>query len=72
MSHTSAPIRVTIWNEYVHERQEPSVAELYPDGLHGALAKSLAAPDLLIRTATLDQPEHGLTQAVLDATNVLL
>jgi trehalose utilization protein len=67
-----SPIRVTIWNEYVHEKQEPSVGALYPEGIHGALAKSLAAPDLAIRTATLEEPEHGLTQEVLNATDVLL
>ncbi len=65
-------IRVTIWNEYVHELKEPSVRALYPDGIHGALAKNLAASDLDIRTATLDEPEHGLTQKVLDTTDVLL
>ena len=72
MQKTTTPIRVTIWNENVHEQQEPSVAELYPGGIHGSLAKSLAAPDLVIRTATLQEPEHGLTQDVLDATDVLL
>jgi len=65
-------INVTIWNEYVHEKQEPSVRELYPDGIHGALARSLAAPDLEIKTATLEEPEHGLTQEVLNKTDVLL
>ena len=68
----ASPIRVTIWNEYVHEKQEPSVGALYPEGIHGALAKSLAAPDLAIRTATLEEPEHGLTQEVLNSTDVLL
>ena len=68
----STPLRVTIWNEHVHEKNEPSVAALYPDGIHGALAKSLAAPDLAIRTATLDEPEHGLSPEVLGATDVLL
>ena len=68
----TSPIRVTIWNEYVHEKKEPSVAAIYPDGIHGMLAKHLAAPDLAIRTATLDAPEHGLTQEVLNATDVLL
>ena len=67
-----APIRVTIWNEYVHEKKEPSVAALYPEGLHRILAKSLAAPDLTFRTATLNEPEHGLTQEVLNDTDVLL
>ncbi len=70
MSHSK--INVTIWNEFVHEQKEPSVKALYPDGIHGALAKNLAAPDLEIRTATLEEPEHGLTQAVLDNTDVLL
>jgi len=65
-------IRVTIWNEYVHEKQEPCVGALYPEGIHGALAKSLAAPDLAIRTATLEEPEHGLTPEVLNKTDVLL
>jgi len=68
----SLKINVTIWNEYVHEKLEPSVMELYPDGLHGALSKNLAAPDLEIRTATLEEPEHGLTQEVLNSTDVLL
>ena len=72
MSDTNTPIRVTIWNENVHERQEPSVARLYPSGIHGALAERLAAPDLEIRTATLEQPEHSLPPEVLAATDVLL
>ncbi len=65
-------INVTIWHEYVHEKTNPAVRALYPDGIHGALAKNLAAQDLNIRTATLEEPEHGLTQAVLDNTDVLL
>ncbi len=65
-------IRVTIWNEFIHEKHNPEVKKLYPDGIHGMLAKVLAASDLEIRTATLDEPEHGLTQEVLDNTDVLL
>jgi len=68
----SSKINVTIWNEYIHEQKEPSVKAIYPDGIHGALAKVLAALDLEIRTATLDEPEHGLSQKVLDSTDVLL
>lgn len=65
-------IRVTIWNENVHEKTNADVRKLYPEGLHGVLAKNLAASDLTIRTATLDQPEHGLTEEVLNDTDVLL
>lgn len=65
------PLRVTIWNEFRHERTREDVKAVYPDGIHAELARGLAADDLAIRTATLDEPEHGLTQAVLAETDVL-
>jgi trehalose utilization protein len=65
-------INVTIWNEHRHEQQNPVVANLYPDGIHGAIAKGLEGRGFNIRTATLDEPEHGLTQDVLDSTDVLI
>ncbi|MDD5728982.1 MAG: ThuA domain-containing protein [Victivallales bacterium] len=65
-------INVTIWNENVHEKTNSAVLELYPGGLHGFLARQLAASDLNIRTATLEEPEHGLTEEVLDNTDVLI
>lgn len=68
----SDAIAVTIWNEYRHERDNPHVAAIYPNGIHGALADSLSRHGLAVRTATLDEPEHGLTEAVLASTDVLL
>jgi trehalose utilization protein len=62
---------VTVWNEYRHERSDEKVAKIYPHGIHGALA-ALMDDDLEVRTATLDEPDHGLTEEVLDATDVLL
>ncbi|MEM9703251.1 MAG: trehalose utilization protein ThuA, partial [Planctomycetota bacterium] len=67
----SAPLRVTVWNEFRHERERDDVKAVYPDGIHEELARGLAADDLAIRTATLDEAEHGLTEAVLDDTDVL-
>ena len=64
-------LRVTIWHEYRHEKRDEHVASVYPEGIHGALAKGLAPYGFDIRTATLDEPEHGLTQEVLDNTDVL-
>ena len=72
MPHIS-PIRVTIWNEFVHERQNPTVAQIYPNGIHRALADVLSKhDDFQVRTATLEEPDHGLPQDVLDQTDVLL
>jgi trehalose utilization protein len=65
-------IRVTIWNEFHHEKHIPAVGELYPKGLHGAIAEGIQSDDFEIRTATLDEAEHGLTDEVLENTDVLL
>lgn len=67
------PIRVTIWNEFRHERENETYAAIYPNGIHGAIAEGLAdASDLQIATATLDEPQHGLTRERLDNTDVLV
>jgi trehalose utilization protein len=69
-------IRVTVWNENIHERQAGSVAaQLYPAGMHGAIAdglRELLGDAAIVGTATMEQPEHGLDADVLDATDVLL
>jgi trehalose utilization protein len=64
--------RVTVWNEFRHERENPAVHAIYPDGIHATLAAALGAAGLETRTATLDEPEHGLTAEVLAATDVLV
>ena len=66
-------INVTVWNEYRHERQEESIGKVYPEGIHNAIAKHLKSFDNLnVSTATLDEPEHGLTDEVLNSTDVLI
>jgi trehalose utilization protein len=66
-------IRVTVWNEYRHEREEERYRAVYPDGIHGAIAEGLSAStDLNVRTATLDEPENGLPEDVLMETDVLI
>ncbi len=69
---SSEKINVTIWNENIHEQSKPKILELYPGAIHGFLADKLGSPDLNIRTATLEQPEHGLTEEVLQNTDVLV
>jgi trehalose utilization protein len=64
-------LRVTIWNEGRHEKKNPKVAELYPQGMHEALAAGLRSHGFDVRTATQDEPEHGLTDDVLNNTDVL-
>lgn len=74
MNNTAtSSIRVTVWGEYRHEKKNAKVAAIYPQGMHEAIAAPLRAQaGIEARTATLDQPEHGLTQDVLDSTDVLI
>jgi trehalose utilization protein len=66
-------IRVTVWNEYRHEKEDESIAAIYPDGIHSAIAAGLGSQgDFSIRTATLDEPSNGLTDDVLAETDVLI
>ena len=65
-------IRVTVWNEFRHEKMSEKVAALYPDGLHAAIGAFLVSDEVRVRYATLDDPEQGLPDEVLNETDVLL
>ena len=70
-------LRIRVWNEGVHEAlNEPShIGEIYPDGIHGAIAAGLRSfyPEAEITTAVLaTDDEHGLDEEVLAETDVLL
>ena len=67
-----AKINVTIWNEFRHEKEHEGIRKIYPEGIHGAIAKGIADDDLNIRLASLDEPEHGLTDEVINSTDVMI
>jgi len=70
-----AGLRVTVWGENLHEQQDPAVRAIYPDGMHttiaAAIREHLGADASVVRTATFDQPQHGLSEAILAETDVL-
>ena len=66
-------IRVTIFNEFVHEQKDERVRKIYPKGIHSVLASFLdQEADVSVHTATLQETEHGLTEEALQNTDVLL
>ncbi|MBP1587265.1 MAG: ThuA domain-containing protein [Clostridia bacterium] len=66
-------IRVTVWNEFYHEKVSEAIGQIYPDGIHGAIAGFLSKDEnLSVRTVTFDDPEYGLSDEVLDSTDVLI
>jgi trehalose utilization protein len=68
------PIRVVVWGENRHEQLEPEVAEIYPSGMHTTIKEGIeefAGERVSVTTVTLDDPEHGLTEELLERTDVL-
>jgi trehalose utilization protein len=71
---TENVIRVTVWGENVHEQTMEEVAAIYPNGMHEAIAAGIReelGEQGQIRTSTLQEPEHGVTEDVLAETDVL-
>ncbi|NEN05420.1 trehalose utilization protein ThuA [Diaminobutyricibacter tongyongensis] len=72
---TDRPIRVLVWGENRHEKLQPNVAAIYPDGMHATIAEGIRenlGDGANVETATLDDPEHGLTEKVLANLDVLV
>ncbi len=66
-------IRVTVWNEGVHEKTDNEVAGVYPAGIHGCIKNFLSSQDdMEVTTATLAQRRCGLSDDVLENTDVLI
>lgn len=65
-------MNITVWNEFRHEKKNETVKDIYPDGIHEVIAGFLKEEGRTVKTATLDEAEHGLTDDVLNNTDVLL
>lgn len=69
-----SPIRVTVWHEHVHEKKSPAVQKVYPTGMHQVWKEGIEemlGDQVEVRTALMEDPEHGLTEDVLETTDVL-
>ena len=67
------PVRTIVWGENVHEQTNEVVRDLYPGGMHAVIAAALNADEgISASTATLQEPEHGLPEARLAETDVLV
>ncbi|MDR2542425.1 MAG: ThuA domain-containing protein, partial [Treponema sp.] len=66
-------IRVTVWNEYMDEQKAPAVTSVYPEGLHKTIAGFLNQDsEILAETSIITDPEQGLTEQILNNTDVLI
>jgi trehalose utilization protein len=67
----NSAIKVTVWNEFRHEKKSEEISRIYPQGMHVTIGEGLDA-SYKVQYATLDEPEHGLTETKLDQTDVLI
>lgn len=72
---SESPIRVLVWGENRHEQTDAKVRAIYPQGMHTTIAEGIIenlGGGADVSTTTLDEPDHGLTEEALAATDVLV
>lgn len=64
-------IRVTIYNEFNHEKLNDNVKAIYPNGIHMALKEHLEDSEITVKTVTLDNINEIIDE-LLTETDVML
>ena len=65
-------LRVTIWNEFRHEKTSEKAKSIYPEGIHSYIKSFVESDDVVVTLAALDDPEQGISDELLNNTDVLL
>ncbi len=65
-------LRVTVWNEFRHEKEMPEAKAIYPDGIHSCIGKFLSEAGFEVTLAALDDPDQGISDELLNSTDVLV
>ena len=69
----SKDIRVTVWNEGVHEKLNPAVKKVYPKGMGKQIASYLRGKPGIksVRVCELESKDQGLSERILKNTDVM-
>jgi trehalose utilization protein len=66
-------IRVTVWSEGIDPNLEPKAVALYPNDINTYIASFLeGSHEFEVKVRSLSQPENGLSQEIIDNTDVLI
>lgn len=65
-------INVTIFNEFIHEREDETTKSVYPDGMHITIKNAIESEDVKVTTITLDDIKEGIDGELLKNTDVML
>ena len=64
-------IKVSVYNEFLHEQNNESIRAVYPEGIHGEIKKFLESDEIAVKTYTLETVED-LTEEALADTDVFI
>lgn len=64
-------IKVTIFNEFIHEKEKDDIKAIYPDGIHNAIKQGIECDSIAVKTFTLENVEE-ITDEVLAETDVII
>lgn len=66
-------LNVVVWNEFRHEKRYDHVKAIYPNGMHATIKEFLEKQDdIEVTLAALDDPDQGISDELLEKTDVLL
>ena len=65
-------INVTIFNEFIHEREDETTKSVYPDGMHVTIKNAIESDEIKVTTITLDDIKDGIDAELLKNTDVML
>lgn len=66
-------INVTVWSENFQEKNDDAVKKAYPNGIYGCIAGFLGMnKEFNVKATTFDMPEQGLSDEIIDTTDVLI
>ena len=67
------PIRVTVWNEFHDDKRWKIITDRYPGGVHAYIGHFLEQDcGFTVSVHTLDDPQQGLSDEILEQTDVLI
>ncbi len=64
-------IKVTIFNEFIHERNDENVAKIYPQGIHSAIKQGIEDNEIVVKTVTLENI-NDLSKENLAETDIII
>ena len=65
-------MNITIYNEFIHEKNEQRIADVYPKGIHEQLKSFIESDENKVTCITLDNIATDMTDELINSTDVMI